>query len=57
MLELTRFRGHLISLERGVPRVVRNPAEARLVTEELRRRLHTLTPLDDRIRKGRKVYE
>ena len=32
------------------PRVVRNQAEARRVTDELRRRLSTVTPLEDRIR-------
>ncbi len=31
------------------PRVVRNQAEARRVTEELRRRLSTVTPLEERI--------
>ncbi len=32
------------------PRVVRDQTEARLVTEELRRRLSTVTPLEERIR-------
>ena len=32
------------------PRVIRNQRDARVVTDELRKRVRALTPLDERIR-------